>query len=296
MGRCYGSLLRAVAIGGCAKGYCARESERKAMRYHIRQLIAALLAAVLVFSVGGCGFIKVTNNAISAKDPVANNANEAAGGRGGTSGAGGSTADKNPSLKALEIIEYGYSIIEMDGTYYVSYGIIVKNPNTQGLANQSLKMTLRDADGKVLEASSIFCQGVAGGDTTGIGNYTVVTAGKPTKLELSAEKPDSYQAKASGILKTTDLAFSDARHLQDEYTSKITGDVTNRDSQEYSDVQLNIILRSSDGKIVGGVSDYLDSLPPGTVTAFDVFLSSYSTPPGFTDFELFASAVLFDSN
>jgi hypothetical protein len=281
-------------MGSCAEGYCTRESERKAMRNYARQLIAALLAALLMFSIGGCGFIKVTNNAISTKNPLAEKANETTGGRGG--GTGNNTVDKAPSLKSLEILEHGYSIIELDGTYYVSYGIIVKNPNTQGLTNQSLKMTLRDADGKVLESSSVFCPGVAGGDTTGIGNYTIVTAGRPAKLEFSVEKPGSYQAKESGILKTTDLDFSNVRHLQDDYTSKIAGDVTNRSSQEYSDVQLNIILRSSDGKIVGGLSDYLNTLPSDTLTAFDVFLSSYSTPPGFTDFEMFASAVLFDNN
>ena len=260
------------------------------MRDYIRQLVAVLAAAVLVLSIGGCGFIKITNNAVNANSPAADSADASGGGgRGTASGGVSDETGKAQNPKAMEILEQGYSIIERDGDHYISYGLIIKNPNAQDLAYPGLKITVRDKDNKVLESSSILCHGVGGNETVGVGGYTLITSGRPTKAEFSTERPSEYNVYDSGILKTTDVLIFNTSHVSDEYSSRITGDITNKSKQEYEGVQLNIIFRDSAGKIVGGAQGGLDILAADATIPFDIYLSRDSTPTGFKDFELFAA-------
>ncbi len=192
---------------------------------------------------------------------------------------GGSSSNSQPEQQKsnepspLEIVDSGYTIQPLpDGKCKILYGVMVENPNDGWFANDVwIDVTARNADGNVADTdlqgtACIFCDGK-------VAICGATTIEKAESLEFSIdemrvnwEEGTLTQEEVDSVLYTKGLTES-----RDAYgTFKLSGEIVNDTDNALSIPTVNVLMRDSSDKIIGGFRGYVDNVAPQKTTAFTV--------------------------
>ena len=185
----------------------------------------------------------------------------------------------------LEIVESGWSV-GADG--YVYYAFALRNPNDFVVDLPGVKITGRDAAGKVLFSEEQILNIIGAGETSYFGS--LVGGGEaPMSVEFEPLPIEDYQVGLTGSKASFSVSNVSVSPGRDGMTS-FTGDVTTVDDDGRgigSDVALTVVLRDESGAIVYGMTDYARKPPVGESTSFEV--ERYGVPD-YATYEVYAQA------
>lgn len=158
--------------------------------------------------------------------------------------------------------EIGYST----GDYgEVVIGFVVTNPNQdQLLENVSLQMTVRDADGVILDTDPEFKIGdLLPGETFGMGTSLFVDdVSKVSTVEVEAMFDGSEESDALNPVSIVQINAGSGGY-------GYVGEVSNEGDADVDDALVGFVVRDGSGAIVGGgFTDVMD-LPAGGSLTFD---------------------------
>lgn len=202
----------------------------------------------------------------------------------GACGGGGSDGDSDDSAlkKNLphEIVESGYTVEKNSNEWDVNYGIIIKNPNKdKKLAYPEFRITARDKDGEVLSTDDQSLGEIAPKTTVAYAGIGLSLSEKPDSVEFEIIEPDeySYENIDPDAPKYVTLTTDGVKVKKDEYFgSLVTGEVVNDNDETYDTVDVVIIFRDKDGKIVCGDTSTADNVKAKSKTPFEIDVYSES--------------------
>ena len=165
----------------------------------------------------------------------------------------------------------------------VGWGFVVVNPNT-GLAAEtvSFQATAYAADGTVLTTSGSYVSMVLPGETMGVGGTMYLPDGATQPIDRVDIQlfPSGFTETSltPGFLRTLDVTYVD-----DEFSPKVTGIVSNELSVELEQVEVYAVAYNEAGEIIGGGWAFVELVPAGSENASgqaaaEVFVATAGDP------------------
>lgn len=201
-----------------------------------------------------------------------------------------------------QIIDYGYTIGNASGSYYIYYAVDVKNPDQlYAVKRVYLEVNIKASSGEILQSHDEWiASGIAAGDEYKYGTYIYYGDDEePATVEISVR--DAYDEDNNYILQkdsdftyTSDYVISNVvESTEDEvyYETKgklvnIEGDVTNNSNFDCDTLCVSVIYMR-DGKMIGGHCGYLDNVKSGETSHFDIW-DDFWDEKGYDSYEIYA--------
>lgn len=183
----------------------------------------------------------------------------------------------------LEIVESGWSV-GADG--YVYYAFALRNSNDFVVDLPGVKITGRDAAGKVLFSEEQILNIIGAGETNYFGSL-VGGDEAPMSVEFEPLPIEDYQVGLTGSEVSFSVSNVSVSSGRDGMTS-FTGDVTTVDDDGQgigSDVALTVVLRDESGQIIYGATAYVTRPAMGKTTSFEI--EQYGVPD-YATYEVYA--------
>lgn len=180
-----------------------------------------------------------------------------------------SSGEKNNNdVSQIEIIDSGYHS-DKDNKYLI-VAVVLKNPNLKhSLEFPKYTFTAYDDSGKIIGTDEQVLSFMAPGDVVASQSMLDIKGIKPEKVEFKiSNKLDSFSPSDSKRNLDT-FKFDNISDLSSGIDLSFTGEVTNESNTDFDSVQINVILKK-DGKIVYGLSGYVDNLNAGDKLPFEV--------------------------
>ena len=181
--------------------------------------------------------------------------------------------DETPSILPLELVDHGFAPNSSFGdTEYIDYCGMIYNPNEDLAAIfPKFVITVKDDDGSILTTDHQTGSIVMPGDTiTLCGMFSLLSDDitEDTVIYYDVEWSDLTTGTLhySGA-RTTDFEISNISERSSDLNNSITGEITNRYSEDVGQVCLTLLLRK-DGEIVFIDNTYVDNLKTGVPKAF----------------------------
>ena len=181
--------------------------------------------------------------------------------------------DETPSILPLELVDHGFApSSSLGGTEYINYCGMIYNPNEDLAAIfPKLVITVKNKDGSILTTDHQTGSIVMPGDTiTLCGMFSLLSDDitEDTVIYYDVEWSDLTTGTLhySGA-RTTDFEISNISERSGDLNDSITGEITNRYSEDVDQVCLTLLLRK-DGEIVFIDNTYVDNLKAGVPKAF----------------------------
>jgi hypothetical protein len=227
--------------------------------FEVKKILFLIFGLVLCFSLVGCG-------GEADKDRDRDN-----GSRGETS---------TTSTPVLEIVESGYTL-PTGSSNYANFGFILRNPDTKtGVEFPTVRITAKAADGSIIASDEQVLSIIRPEESLAYAS-SINTKGQDVDIIVfEALKPKDYNLIAVSKLTPQNykpLKVEGLREYKDTYRTTYTGEVLNENDSALSGVSVTIILRSNDGKIVGGETTYLDEVEASGKIPFDTLGLSNAT-------------------
>lgn len=181
------------------------------------------------------------------------------------------TTNETKDVEAPIILDAGW--IMSNG--FVEYAFEIKNPNEDvGIEFPSIKMTARDESGAILASEEQVLFFIAPGDTLAFGGQMDCNDQTPSEIEFVGQTPEDYNlvTNIEGHFKSTDFDIFNASVQGD----KITGEITNNTDNSLSSGCITALFKDSEGKIVAGFSEFINSLNSGETTSFEINMMASS--------------------
>ena len=251
--------------------------------------VAALTAPILAVALAACGATPTSDATAGRETGVTTGessvASESSSQTFSLDGEGDSqsTSETSPSETAedqaqpLIVTDVKYTTSTFGDDVYILYGFTATNPN-DGVDGEfpTFRVTARGKDGSILDTDdAVLFEIPASG--------TVIW-----DSQLSAsEKPESVEAvfvKATWV--NTDLADGPVAKFSagnvsgkpDGSQYRVTGEIVNESESLVEQARVGAVLRNKAGEVVGYGSTYVDTLPPGMATPFDLYAWFSSKP------------------
>lgn len=197
--------------------------------------------------------------------------------------------EKKKKNNDITIIQSGWSVLtsEYSDDRYVSYGAKLSNAGSDSYGYVTLKIAVKDANGKIIKSDDYTFSSISAGDTVFAADKINVGAFDPASVDFSVSYSDSDISDAfANDSSTSDFTLSNLSEIPDDYWTIITGEITSDAADDYSSVCITVLLEQ-DGSIVGGFYGYADNVNSGETSVFEI---SDSDLPDHNNVEISAHA------
>jgi hypothetical protein len=186
-----------------------------------------------------------------------------------TDSAKSTSTSANSSVKEavpFRVVESAYAVSDV----FIKWAAVIENPNAElyGVF-PAITVTARDDSGAVIGTQDSVLFELPPGlkmAVTGQLSSTVVPATieiKPAKVEWKPTRTRANDYKPFGVEKVR-MTASGKEYFQ------VTGDVTNPYDKELESISIVVLLRDTEGKLVGGDTTYVDGLAANGSRPFEV--------------------------
>lgn len=191
------------------------------------------------------------------------------------------TAPRTP----LQVSGQGFSQLRPDsiGNSYVSYGVVVRNPNATVYAeNVRVSITFLDAGSKVVASKSETISVILPAQEAAIGDTT--SAADVTKIDVQVLGDDwSDPLEPVGAFRTEGVSTR-----QQQYGGlKTTGTIVSTFAKNIENPKAVVIYKDASGAVLGGAYTYVDFVPAGGRIGFEV--TGSVAVPGVTSTSVYVS-------
>ena len=251
-------------------------------------LLAAILSAVLLIACGSGAptdtttYEEATTSETAAVEPASEETTDV-------------TEPEDPSAEILplEIVESGYTIQpKSDQTIetYAYYGFQLHNPNTAtGAYLPKVRITGRDAEGKVLGTDEQALMYVGPNETAAFGSVLSYGDSVPASIEFEIVSAETVDGSQMQYASPSELDITGTSEQKDTFSTKVVGEITNNSDTAQSMTAVTVLLRK-EGKIVYGMTTYVNDLAPGTTVPFEA--ACFGTVPDHDSYEVHAQGWL----
>lgn len=226
----------------------------------MKKIVSILMALIMVGTLSACG-----GNQESTEPTTAEKTAE-------------SKAEKENSLKPLEILDFGYTSAALtEEQSVIQYGVKIKNPNpNHAIQFLVIYVTAKDIYGQVIYKGFAPLSAIAAGDTITYGGATLYDGEAPAKVEASVSSMD---ASGGYILQEESTAiYQDELVISDVVESKgnngisvnFSGSITNTSDFDIDKKFPITAVFYKDGKIIGGTLNYFEGLESGETMSFEI--------------------------
>lgn len=181
-------------------------------------------------------------------------------------------AEEEP-VKNIKLVESGYAIEHVgNGVSMVYYGVELANLNKyNAIKSPTIEITVRTKDGSLVSKQKRTLDGIAPDTRVIFGDTLKCKNGKADVVEISVKNSD-YDItpyEGSGVFAASDLKVSDVKEKHEHHRAIYTGTVTNNSAYDIPGVLVSVVYYK-DGKIVGGSTERLDSIPANGEAEFSI--------------------------
>lgn len=173
-------------------------------------------------------------------------------------------------LKDLEITESGFYVDEFG---YAHYAAIVANENMdRGAQMVNVKVTSKDADGKILGSSDAYLTALFANGKTAVCGSTI-DGKSPASVEFQVVPASNMWQDGTTQQAEFDKAFfvQNVNETVDDFGyTTVAGEIENTGTGGFSGTTVNAVFRAADGTIVGGAMTSISSVPAGTTVPFSI--------------------------
>jgi len=157
----------------------------------------------------------------------------------------------------LEIVETGYGFASWNEDS-LSYGIVLYNPNNEALEFPSIRLTVRRADNTIIGTDDLTFNIIYPSQTLTLGDISSfrVIQDEVYSVEFEVLEPNDWSWTGGEFIELEAINLSLTNTGRDGYN--VTGEISNANEREFNRLRLDMILRNSDGQIVGGDFTFID--------------------------------------
>ena len=186
--------------------------------------------------------------------------------------------EKKKKNNDITVTQSGWSVLNSDygDDRYVTYGAKLSNAGSDSYGYVTLKITVKDANGKIIKSDDYTFSSIAAGDTVFAADKISVGAYDPASVDFSVSCSESDISNAfANDSSTSDFTLSNLSEIPDGSWTTITGEITSDATDDYSAVTITVLLEQDDS-IVGGFSGYTDNVNSGETSVFEI--NDYNLP------------------
>ncbi|MDO4281786.1 MAG: FxLYD domain-containing protein [Peptococcaceae bacterium] len=186
-------------------------------------------------------------------------------------------------VKDIKLVNSGYSVVTTDsGDTYVYYAVELSNPNKyNAILSPNIEITVTDSDGNLVTKQNKNLVGLAPREKLTYGDTIKCHSSKLENVNIKVKNSDydivSYDT--SGVNSVKDLKVTGVKKNENDDRVTFSGNVTNTTDHDIAGVVVSVIYYKA-GDIVGGSTEYLDTLTAGQKANFTV-----RDKGGFTDYD-----------
>ena len=165
----------------------------------------------------------------------------------------------------LAVVDSGFSV-NKDGR--ASYAVIIGNPNeSRWLASyKAVTIELADANGDLLGSADENVTILPGNQTAIVGSFD--DANKKSVLTVQIDDDPNDWSELDFV--PGDLEFTGVKTKKGDFGSKTTGRVSSTYAARQESVEVQAVYRDKGGKIIGGDYTYVDFVPAGGRSSFEI--------------------------
>lgn len=176
---------------------------------------------------------------------------------------------------------FGRSGFDESTWWYVA---VFDNPNEDYVFSfAGIDVEALDASGTILDSSSDY-RTILSGRTAVVGTFFSVGQGEIASLDVRG--PEAAAATRAPNGTTGAFEITEVTPISDEWSTDVNGKVTSTFSEDQELVSVVVVARDASGAIIGAESGYIDRLPTGGTTQFEV--TFFDPLPGDTTYEAYA--------
>lgn len=198
-------------------------------------------------------------------------------------------AAKEESVKNVKLVNSGYAIEnEGNGVSMVYYGVEIANLNKyNAIKSPTIEITVRTADGGLVSKQKRTLDGIAPDTRVIFGDTIKCKNGVPDSVEIKVKNTDYdiVPYEGSGVFAASDLKVSDVKESHEDNRAVYSGTITNKTDYEVPGVLVSVVYYK-DGKIVGGSTERLNSIPAKEKVSFNI--QNRSGFNGYDEYEVYA--------
>lgn len=181
----------------------------------------------------------------------------------------------------LVVADSGFSTFETDFGPGYSYAAVIENPTAAQAEFVTVRVLLRDADGKIGRTDEQIVQTIAPGQTIAVASETpdgVAIAEIEVRTEVETWREPSGTAPT--------FAVSEPETEVTEFeTMKTTAELSSDAEADLTAIDVVAVYRNGAGEIVGGTPSFLDFLPRGETAVATI--ESATVIPGVESTEVY---------
>lgn len=224
----------------------------------------------------------VGGSSSTSKTSTPHPSNQAAGGSGSST-----PPPTTASRQDIQIVQKGFSQLQPDsiGNSYVTYAIVVQNPNTSGwVANYvSFNISLVNAAGVIVKVDTPTLRTLLPGQKAAIAPLITQASGV-VRMDVQANV-STWLTTAS---ETGGFTFSNITTTPQQYGGvKTTATLSSTFASQQSLVQATAVYYDAAGNIIGGALTYVDVVPPGGQVPVEITAST--APPSIARTEVYGA-------
>lgn len=257
-------------------------ARRRRRQGFMMQSVRACVAAVVVVVLVGCSMpdvgsegepaSEVVENAAATEPEDADQQSEAPATENSTPQRedGGEESSSEVDRIDLEIVESGFSSYPAyDDSRRASWAVVLENPNQAPHLATSIDVTvtLLDDAGSIVGSQSDSVAVILPGQRAAVVGSTYEDVGEIADIRVQARARSwEEQEGPYGAFDTSDVSVR-----QDRFRGwTVTGSVSSTFTDDFEDVYGTAVLRDSAGVIVGGGFTFIDFVPAGGDTSFEI--------------------------
>lgn len=180
--------------------------------------------------------------------------------------------EKKKKNNDITVTQSGWSVLtnEYSNDRYVTYGAKLSNSGSNSYGYVTLKIAIKDANGKIIKSDDYAFSSIAAGDTVFAADDINVGEYDPASVDFSVSYSDSDVSDAFvNDSSTSDFTLSNLSEIPDDFGTTITGEITSNAADDYSSVCITVLLEQ-DECVVGGFYGYADDVNSGETSVFEI--------------------------
>lgn len=174
----------------------------------------------------------------------------------------------------LGIKEFGWFI---GGDYLECIITLTNNTSKKAIEFPTFSVTAYDANGKVMGTEEQVLSVIYPNQEFSAYSLCFEVSEKPTKIVVKTHKPEDY-----GIVDVSKLDYSKHEQMVGKNVSVtedgVTGEIYNPNDYDVESAMVIVIFRDSKGNIIGGEQEFIDDIPAGGTTPFEVSMYEDELP------------------
>lgn len=157
--------------------------------------------------------------------------------------------------------------INGSGETRASAAALVTNNTDEDLFGTEVTFNFIGADGTPVATESTYLMVIPAGDSFPVQTetYTDLTAAMPVTVEITAFADPDYFFETDWL----ELELGPTTITPDEYSTSVSGTVTNPADEPFDFYQVSCLIVTADGTVVGGASGFPDRVAPGQTIAWE---------------------------